>query len=237
MPQQSTPVKPTPPTSASGSTIEGQLYADLKGAWKHHAIVLYVVIATGAFLAWRSVTGYEQALGAAQAVEASYRAQAAKDQAVIAASAAQTKAAQAQIAALEGRVARRDKTENLLLAQIAAISTAKQAAAAVGHGATALPNNAVSIPVPETKTLLADAAKVPVLTEDLSAAYQVVQLQKQALTAETNAFNASQASLAACNQTVSAWRNAAKKSLFQRILGGAEKVGIFVAGAALGHLL
>jgi hypothetical protein len=216
---------------------EQQLYADVRAAWKHHAVILYIVIAVGAFLAWRSVSGYEQALGAAQAVEASYRAQAAKDQAVIAESAAQTKAAQARIAALQGEVARRDKTENLLLARIAAITTAKQAAAAVGHGATALPGNAVSIPVPETKTLLADAAKVPVLTEDLSAAYQVVHLQKQALTAETNAFNASQASLAACNQTVSAWRKAAHHSLLQRILSGAEKVGIFVAGAALGHLL
>ncbi len=217
--------------------MEGQLYADLKGAWKHHAIVLYVVIAAGAFLAWRSVTGYEKALGAAQAVEANYRAQAAKDEAVIAASAAQTKAAQAQIAALEGQVARRDKTETALLTQIAAITTARQAAAAVGHGATALPDSHVSVPLPQVKTFLADAAKVPVLTEDLSAAYQTVRLEKQTLAAETAAFDASQTSLAACNATVSAWRKAAKKSLFQRILSGAEKVGIFVAGAALGNLL
>lgn len=216
---------------------EQQLYADVKAAWKHHAVILYLLIAVGAFLAWRSITGYEQALGAAQAVEANYRAQAAKDQAVIAASAAETKAAQAQIEALQGEVARRDKTENLLLAQIAAISTAKQAAAAVGHGATALPNSNVSVPLPQVKTFLADAAKVPVLTEDLSAAYQTVRLEKQSLAAETAAFTASQNSLSACNATVSAWRKAAHHSLFQRLISGAEKVGIFVAGAALGHLL
>ncbi|MGH9541382.1 MAG: hypothetical protein ACRD2H_05830 [Terriglobales bacterium] len=201
------------------------------------ASVLAVVLV--ALVLWRADTIYNQAIGRADAAYQQYQTQSKLTSRELAQEAAAINAQTQTIALLKTELAQAQQESARAIARLQAATTPRQvvAAAPSQDKAQALPNGEIAMPAGVVKVLLEAQAQLP-----------VVRAENQTLTAESAAqaeqiaglgteLSQVKAEASTCKQAATAYRRVVHHSLLHRIGAGAFKVGIFIAGVAIGREL
>lgn len=252
------PLVPSPssPLSSLSQTehdIQAQLIAQVQTFASHQVKVSYMflgiivlILALAGVGGWFGLKAYEGQVARAEAIEQKYE--------------DAQKAFQVTLAQHDAERATDAKATAALLAQIAAraakppapvvqagllpTATAKQASLALNalyspsypaFASTPIEGEKVAVTVTEAQEIASDKLVGDRSKADLTDTQALLGLSKTDNSLLTSDLNQCKANSAQADKTIAAYKAIAVKSKWQRFLAGALKVGIFAAGAAIGH--
>lgn len=234
--------------------LQAQFTTQFAALAHKHATVSFALIAVlVVVLLLAGVGGYiglkfaDAQLARAEKQEQQYNADRKSWQDQLAASAAQRATETAQQTAIVKIVDTRDQTANAAIkVALTPGATAKQAADGLAASysdlpafgpVTALGDNIVQLSVPQAQQATASHIDQVRLQADLNDEVNVLTLEKDKTFSLSNDLAGCKSLQVEAGKTIDGYKKAAKLSRFRKFLGGAEKVGLFVAGVYFGHKL
>jgi len=250
------------PLTITNGTVRSELSTFVHKVLYAHAgafILLVALIGAGGYFGLRS---YDKALAHAEALQVQFNQAQAQFTAsqkqltdLLAADSAQRAAESAQQASLEQQILNRNTQVPVPVVKTALQPDATAAQAATGLGAsysdvpsfgpvTVTTDGKVALSVPQVQGAISAHEDEKRLAFDLQAETSLYTLETSKSTSLSNDLQqcrvteaAGATALVDADKTITAFKKAAHRSLFRRILGKAETVALVVAAFELGHKL
>jgi len=217
--------------------LNQQMLSEFSSLAHKHATVSYAVLAVLVLVlasvgvgGYFGLKAYQSALTHAEQVEQGYQSQLSQYQKQIAQD-------QAERADLERQIAARDKQATQKKKAVADITDPAKSIGALSEAyrgqdfqATITTEGKVAFPVPSVNMFTQTKISADAMAADIN------DLNDEVSSLKLDIANG-QKTLAACQDTVGAYKKAAKKSKWQKIVTGAKIGGAILLSAAIGHMI
>jgi hypothetical protein len=229
-----------------------QLHSDFTSLATKHATtsfaalgVLVIVLILAGLGGWIGLREYDAQLAKAQVTEQKYEAAQKTLTDLLASDAKERAQLQAQQQSLVNQIAKRDKTPPApaVTAALQPNATAETAANALGLVFSLSPypsatiDNKIALSVPNAQELISDGVELNKLRPDLTDTKMLYGLEQQKSASLNKDIVQCTDTLKDAQKSIAAYKKIATRSRWKKFLDGAEKVGLVIAGAAIGHVV
>jgi hypothetical protein len=229
-----------------------QLHSDFVSLATKHATtsvaalgVLVLVLILAGIGGYFGLKSYDAQLAKAQVTEQKYEAAQKTLTDLLASDAKERAELQAQQANLVNQIAKRDSKPPapVVTAALQPNATAETAANALGlvfslsPYPSATPDNKVALSVSNAQELISDGVELNKLRPDLTDTKMLYGLEQQKSASLNKDIIQCTDTLKDAQKSITAYKKLAARSKWKRFLDGAEKVGLVIGGAAIGHVI